>query len=609
MKPKPTSPNRRSIAAWTSPRSLGLAVVALAVLAHIAGLTNGFIAGYDDDEYVLRNPAVLNGLGIDGFVYALTGVCAANWHPLTMLSHLVDATLYGLWAPGHHAGSIALHALNALLTYVLFTRLTGDPMRSAAVAALFAVHPIHVESVAFISQRKDVLSACFYLLALVQYTRFAQTGSKTGYAWAVVFAAMAMLSKPMAVTLPVAIILLDYWPLQRLGLRSDTLRTDARRLAEKLPFIALAVLFSVATLLAQRAGRAIAPLDAQPLSLRVENALLSYVRYIGKAVFPVGLSPYYGYSADIPLWMWLPCAALIAGITVAAWLLRRRLPYLLMGWLWFTITLVPMIGLVQVGTQSMADRYAYITFIGLYIVAVWGVADLAQRVNVTRALPAVLTAALVLLAARAFHQTLYWRDAVTLWSHAVAVEPETAKPHSLLARALVATGDLDGALRHDQEAARVDSNPQYRVNVAATLFQMGRVTEAIPLYEEALQDAPGNALGRFNLGIAYCAVKRPDDAEKQWDEVQGKTASFYVETGDVMARFGYPDRALARYEKALELDPANALAHVAAGRVYESRRDYDHALKSYLRARELAPALPNIDVFIARARQAAGGKP
>jgi len=545
-----------------------LAIVVLAVIAHGAGINNDFIAGYDDDEYVLKNPDIRAGLSSGSLIYVLTGVCAANWHPLTMLSHLIDATFFGLWPAGHHAVNVLLHALNSALVFLALLGLTGARWRSAAVAALFAVHPIHVESVAFISQRKDLLCGLFFLLALRAYGVYARQLGAKNFAWVALWTVLALLSKPVAVTLPFVLLLLDFWPLGRL----KDLRSVRVVVIEKIPLILLALLSSVVTFLVQRSSGAVAGLESHSPLDRIANVSVAYVAYLGKAILPVGLSPYYPMSNNLPLWQVAGSTLFLVLITFALLLLVRKAPFGIVGWLWFLGMLVPMIGLVQVGTQSMADRYAYITFIGLYVVFVWGVGVLVSRLpkSVVGGVWAIL---LLLLLTMSIAQTRYWKDSETLWQRALALDPANNKALMCLGLNRAREGQLDAALAFMEEANRILPSSSYLGNLGGVQFEMGRVDDAIATLTRSLELNPKNPKARFNLGIAYCSKRLPDDAEREFDQVDGKTAGFYVETAQVLNRFGYPQRALARLEKAKEIDPAypNLDAAIAAVRAAISK--------------------------------------
>jgi tetratricopeptide (TPR) repeat protein len=417
---------------------LGAALALLTLAAYLPTLHNGFV-NLDDGLYVTGNSHVQAGITRASVAWALTANVANNWHPLTLLSHLLDCQLFGLDAAGHHATSLLLHLANVLLLFAVLRQLTGAVWRSAAVAALFAVHPAHVESVAWVAERKDVLSALFWLLAMGAYGRYARRPALGRYLWVVLAMALGLAAKPMVVTLPFALLLLDVWPLERLGL-------GWRRLAmEKLPLLALSAASSLVTLRYQRTS--LAPLGLDPWSLRLANAAVSYAAYLGKLLLPGNLAVFYPIPLAIPAWKVAGAAALLAVITTLAVRSARKSPWLLVGWLWFLGTLVPVIGLVQVGRQAMADRYTYIPSIGLFVAIVWGIAELIgeRRIVSTTILAMAVAAAIALLAMGTWMQIGYWRDSVALYRHALAVTRDNYVAHVGLAKALTARRNWTGA--------------------------------------------------------------------------------------------------------------------------------------------------------------------
>ncbi len=421
------------------PLLLGAALALLTLAAYLPTLHNGFV-NLDDGLYVTGNPHVQQGITGASVAWALTANVANNWHPLTLLSHLLDCQLFGLDAAGHHAMSLLLHLANVLLLFAVLRRLTGAVWRSAAVAALFAVHPAHVESVAWVAERKDVLSALFWLLAMAAYGRYARHPSLDRYLLVALAMALGLAAKPMVVTLPFALLLLDVWPLERLGLGWKRLTV------EKLPLLALSAASSLVTLRYQRTS--LAPLGLDPWSLRLANAAVSYAAYLGKLLLPRNLAVFYPIPLAIPAGKVAAAAALLAILTALAVRTARKAPWLLVGWLWFLGTLVPVIGLVQVGRQAMADRYTYIPSIGLFVAIVWGIAGLIGESSRRRAIIYKATAAAVaiaLLAAGTWMQAGTWRDSVALYRHALAVTRDNYVAHLGLAKALVAKGDGAGA--------------------------------------------------------------------------------------------------------------------------------------------------------------------
>jgi tetratricopeptide (TPR) repeat protein len=417
------------------PLLLGAALAFLTLAAWLPALQNGFI-NLDDPYYVTTNPQVRPGITRGGLAWAMTAKVASNWHPLTMLSHILDCQLFGLDPAGHHATSLLLHLANALLLFEVLRRMTGAAGRSAAVAALFAVHPTHVESVAWVAERKDVLSALFWLLAMGAWARYARAPAIGRYLLVALLMILGLMAKPMVVTLPFALLLLDIWPL-------DRLRLGWRRLLiEKLPLLALSAASSLITLRYQETS--LAPLDVVPWSLRAANALVSYVAYLGKIFLPRHLAVFYPIPLAIPAWKVAGAALLLAALTALAVWRARWEPWLLTGWLWFLGTLVPVIGLVQVGRQAMADRYTYIPSIGLFLAVVWSVAWFWRS---HRAALATVSAIVILaLAAVTRVQIGYWSDSATLFRHALAVTgDDNYLAHIGLGKALMAEKDWNGA--------------------------------------------------------------------------------------------------------------------------------------------------------------------
>jgi len=446
--------------------AIALALAAL-VLAIYAPVRHFDFVQLDDPAYITENPHVLRGLTLDGVRWAFTTGHAANWHPLTWLSHMLDAELFGV-APGpHHLTSVLLHALNTLLLFGALLRMTGAVWRSAVVAALFGVHPLRVESVAWVAERKDVLSALFWLLTLRAYAGFAAPAEPAAprrgrrYALALALFALGLMAKPMLVTLPFTLLLLDWWPLGRLG------RTGAWPLVrEKIPFVALAAASSAVTLIVQERGGAVSAVSSEPFALRLENAVVSLVAYLRDMLWPAGLTVIYPFPESVPAWQAAGACLVLGGISLAAWRLARSHPYVPVGWLWYLGTLLPVAGLVRVGLQARADRYTYVPLIGIFIAVVWGGAELAARAGarfprrpaLPAAAPALLAAASILaLAAAARHQVGYWKDNVTLWTRAtvLTLRVDEFEAHMSLGAALAAQGRSGEALRHFAEAVRL----------------------------------------------------------------------------------------------------------------------------------------------------------
>jgi len=551
-----------------------LIAVTLAVFWPVQG--HGFLA-YDDDAYVYDNPHVNTGLTIANIRWALTAMEAYNWHPLTWISHMVDVQLYGLDPAGHHRTNLLLHLANIVLLFLVLRRMTRSAWRSALVAALFAVHPLHVESVAWVAERKDVLSTFFMLLTIQAYLRYIeaipyayvnglrsshsnlQAGMEVGrqktedrsqksevggrrsevgnsgairfkhYLPVVLLYSMGLMSKPMVISLPLLLLLLDYWPLGRM-------RTEGRSLwklvYEKLPLIILAGASGIITFVAQQSEGAMMKLAGYPLGLRIANAIVSYVRYIIKVVWPTGLVLPYPYpDSGYPIWQVAGAALMLVLATYAVVRLATKLPYLTVGWFWYVLSLLPVIGLVQVGGQAMADRYTYTAMIGLFILIVWSAADLSARGTVagTRmaagispvraASIALAVIAITALAVRTRAQAGYWRDGVTLFSRAVALTPENYLAHNHLGVAYDRAGEPDRAAEEYRKALAIA--PDYALahyNLGRALVESNKVEEAIVEYRKAISLSPSFYRTHHNLGYALARIGKLDEAMQSYRE-------------------------------------------------------------------------------------------
>ena len=610
---------------WNLPRKgllcLALGLITLAVFA--PALTHDFLV-YDDQVYVTENAHVQAGLTWQGVEWAFRSYAASNWHPVTWLSHMLDCQLYGLKPAGHHLTNVLLHAANTLLLFLVLSRMTGAAWRSACVAALFAWHPLHVESVAWVAERKDVLVTFFWMLTLWAYARYAEVqslkskvqsretavpgpkaevqgsrfnvrGSKLPFATCIpqlpascfyllslVFFALGLMSKPMVVTLPFVLLLLDFWPLGRsaaCGLRSaesggpEVKRSPsgwARLVAEKFPFLALSAISCVLTVWAQQGSYSVVSVAGLPLSRRIPHALVAYAHYLGAMVVPRHLAAHYPYPAATS-------AATIAGAGIvlalfsflACWFATRR-PYLLMGWLWYLGTLVPVIGLVQVGDQAWADRYTYLPLIGLFVAIVWGAADLARakgiggagRTKMRRAvLCGVAVAAGLGLLAGTSLQLRYWKDTRTLFEHAAHVTRHNGRALTVLGSLLAKEGKLHEAMDLYAQALRYRSdNPEAHFFLGTALEQQGKLAEAVAEYTQALWFKP----------------------------LQEKT---HLALGITLAKQKHYEAAAAHYQAALAINPESALAHNNLARLLHTQGRLDEAIEHYSAALKLNPKL------------------
>ena len=536
------SPKLRMPDTWTVPTICGLLLLAVALAF---GQTAGHqFVSYDDDNYVYRNPQVASGLTARGVVWAFTSGHASNWHPLTWLSHMLDVQLYGLNAGGHHLTNVLLHAAVAILLFLVLWRMTGALWRSAFVAAVFAVHPLRVESVAWVAERKDVLSGLFFMLTLWAYVGYARRPFSPGrYLTVAVLFGLGLMAKPMLVTLPFVLLLLDYWPLGRTGLPAAGRSSPFSRrvVIEKLPLLVMAAASSVATFFAQ--GEAVIPVDAIPISSRIANALVSYVAFIGKLFYPVGLAAFYPYPENgLPIWEVVASTLALAGISAAVLVWRRRFPYLFVGWFWYVGMLVPVIGLVQVGSQSMADRYTYLPQVGLCLSITWGVAQLASCRRQRRWVCGVASAlAVLILMGFAWRQTSYWRNSEMFWTHSLDCAPDSYIILNNLGNTLVGVGKIDEAITHYRRALEIKPvSAEGHSNLGNALARRGQVGEAIAHYRKSLEIQPGLADTHYNLGI-------------------------------VLADGGQVDEAIFHFQKVLEINPADTEARDRLGLVLQQR--------------------------------------
>lgn len=564
----------------------------------LPAVTHDFIT-YDDPVYVTENAHVKGGLTWENVRWAFQSTEASNWHPLTWLSHMADIQVFGLHPWGHHLTNVLLHAINTVLLFLALRKMTQAPWRSLFVAALFGLHPLHVESVAWISERKDVLSTTFWMLVLWSYARRAelaragQAGASAHYALALLFFALGLLCKPMLVTLPCVLLLLDYWPLGRFA----GSRTPARWLpwAEKIPFAALSVAACAVTLYAQRNGGTVATAEDFPWPVRIGNALISYCRYLGKCFVPTKLAIFYPFTAEQPpLSQILIAGALLLGITATAAALVRRRPYLLVGWLWFVGTLLPVIGLIQVGGQSMADRYTYVPLIGVFIMVTWTAADAAQSWRQGgRVLSVAAGAVLVALAVLTCLQLSLWKDGTRLFRHAVAVTENNWVAHANLYTTLSKSSAPEAGVEL-QETMRILASfaDKYDTKGADLERKPGHSQEAIKAYRTAVRIMPDLARPHEILGMAL--ARTPGDLPEAIEEFRSAVrlkpdfaGAHYNLATALAASPGGKSEAITEYETVTLLEPDNFQAHYnlayllsgVPGREGESVPEYEAVIR------------------------------
>lgn len=479
-----------------------LALAAVTVVAYYPVFSNGFV-NLDDDYYVYRNDSVTAGLQWPAVKWAFTTMFLGNWHPLTWISLQIDSQLFGLNAIGYHATNLALHTANTLALFWMLKRLTGAVQPSAFAAALFALHPLHVESVAWVTERKDVLSTLFFFLAIITWQRYVTIRTSRIYVLSVVLLICSLLSKVMGVSFPLVLLLLDFWPMGR-AMAADNRRTLRGLLIEKLPLVAVCIVFSIVAMVAQRRAGAMGYGESLSFIERWRLIPVNYVAYLAKTFWPVDLAVLYPHpGADLPLWKPVAAAALLVAITAVCWLWRNSRPYLIVGWAWFLVTLLPVIGIVQVGLAATADRYMYLPMAGLLIMVCWAAAELAGTFRRLKPVLAVVCpVTLAVCGWLTFRQAKVWHDSGTLWQHALATTRPTFISCNNYALALEQSGNIDEAEHWYRKAIEIDPENFYpNCNLGVILSKKGNQDEAAMRLKIALRSQPDNALLLENLGV------------------------------------------------------------------------------------------------------------
>ena len=571
---------------------VALAVLTLGIYAQVIG--HQFIT-FDDDSYIKENPMVNRGVTLAGLAWAFTTFYKANWHPLTWIAHMIDSQLFGLNAGGHLLVNALIHVANTLLVFWFLLRATHARWPSALVAALFALHPLHVESVAWAAERKDTLSTLFGLLSLIAYVRYAEAPSSSRYAWTAITLALGLLAKPMLVTWPFVMLLLDYWPLRRLSQstsRKNFLVSIAPLLREKLPLFALVTASAVITSVAQSHGGAVRTFTDFPIALRLPNALVSYAKYLLLTFWPHDLAVCYPFaSTGIPTWQIIGAAFPLIGITAFCLFQRKIRPYLIVGWLWFLGTLVPVIGLVQVGWQTMADRYFYIPSIGFFIALVFGLADIAKTRHVAPSLSAAIAGGVLLVLATLTNAQIHlWSDSFTLFNHAVAVTPLNLPIEQSLGLAMGKSGRYDEAAPHFEKVLQI--HPDFYdglLNMGIMRFKQGRLPEAIEYCQAAIRSQPDAPKARVQLAHALWKQNRDEAALEEMRgalQLAPKDADIRADFGLALQLVGRMPEAIEQLREALRLNPNNAEAHnnlglalLASSNARESIPEFEAALR------------------------------
>jgi protein O-mannosyl-transferase len=573
---------RQSIELWIS---LALAAAVLVIYIQVGRFD---FTGYDDPEFVVNNLHLRDGLTPASIAWAFRTGYAANWFPLTWLSYLAGVSLYGFDSGWHHLTNVILHAINSVLLFSVLRRMTGARWRSAFVALLFAVHPLHVEPVAWIAERKEVLSGLFWMLSLQAYLGYVKRPRVGAYMLVLLAFSCGLMSKPMIVTLPFILLLIDFWPLQRW---KDT--TARRLILEKAPFIALAAAASGITFMVQRSAGALSSAAEVPLGFRIENALVSYLAYLRQFLWPAKLAVLYPYAPQMPVWQAIGAAAILAGITALAISQRKQRPYVTVGWLWFAGVLVPVIGLVQVGIQSRADRYMYIPLIGLSIVVVWGVSEIAVRRAIVRPVTALAAAACCGYGAAAWYSAAYWRDTVTLFRHAIEVTDNNWGALAILSHTLLQQNRVDEAMPYVTETLRLRPNlAEAHINYGGALSRRGDFDAAAAQYRKALESDPESPDAHEGLGVIQTEKGQLDEALANLtaaEKAMPGDANKHYNLGRLYGLADHPDLAVAEFAEAVRIQPDDAAARFNLGAAYAAQDWYAEACEQFREALRLRP--------------------
>jgi len=589
--------------------------LAIATLIAYWQVGNHNFLSFDDHLYILHNQHVNNGLSLKSISWAFSFTDISYWHPLTWLSHMLDCQLYGLNPSMHHTTSLIFHIINCLLLFLVFKGMTGAVWKSAFIAALFALHPINVESVAWAAERKNVLSTLFWMLTLLTYGYYSLKPGFYRYFLTLFCFLLGLLAKPMLVTLPFVLLLFDYWPLERLRSSSPT-NIDRYKKAsllhlilEKLPFFLLAGASIYISSLSAQQHEIVVSTESVSMKLRVANALVSYVKYIGKMIWPKNLAVYYPYPESIPFWKVAGAALFLVCVSILVFRALRSKPYLVVGWLWYIGTLVPAIGLIQLGLwPSIADRFAYVPLIGLFVVIAWGVPDLVARWRYKKiVLATTATALLLIFTAATWFQNKYWTNNVALFKHSLDVTNDNDVAHQKLGEALAAQGKTDEAVRHYYEALRIKPDlVAAHLNLGAALREKGKINEAVEHFSMALRAEPDCAEAYYELGVTLEKQGNFDGAEKHYIKalrIKPDYAKAHNNLGIVLKKKKKDKEAIFHLYEALRIDSDFAGAYYNLGIIYANQKNIEKAILHYKKALYFSPnmaqALYNLSWILA----------
>lgn len=566
--------------------------------------------GFDDNEYVYENPHVITGISLKNIAWAFTAFHSNNWHPLTWISHMMDCQVFGLHPGWHHLVNLLFHILNSVLLFLVFLKMTGALWQSAFIAAVFAVHPLHVESVAWVAERKDVLSAFFWMLTLWGYQAYIKLPEIKRYILVLLFFVLGLLSKPMLVTLPFVLLLLDYWPLGRIQFPEkqwdfkNCIILQKKLILEKIPLFILSGVSSVMTFGAQSHGGVVKSFETFPMTNRISNAFVSYLAYIGKMIYPENLAFQYPYPETLDLWKGVVAICLVLLITFLSIRMAPKRPYFIVGWLWYLGTLVPVIGFVQVGMQSMADRYMYIPMVGLLIVVSWGLAEIIQKWKATKKLSVASAMIIIpLLMSVSWKQIGYWATSNTMLDHTLKVTSNNYIAHDTLGVNLFLAGKTEEAIYHYLKAAQIYPKNYYtQFNLGVARFQQGKIDEAIAHYTKAVSLEPNYAKAHCNLGAAFFQKKEYEKAAAHF------LKAITIDPGYVDANYnlgilyyaeGKMDAAISCFLKVTEFRSDFADAYYYLGLAFDKKGAADNAVRNFQAALRLQPNSVEIIVLLA----------
>jgi len=573
----------------------------MATLAVYWPVQNYDFVNFDDNKYIYENRYVQEGLTLESITWAFTTVHMSNWHPLTWLSHMLDYQFFGMNPGWHHLTNLLLHTANTLLLFLVFRKMTGSSWQSGFTAALFALHPLHVESVAWVSERKDVLSTFFWMLSMWSYIRYVQRPRIDNYLLVLLFFILGLMAKPMLVTLPFVLLLLDFYPLNRFQFQPPNGGADAqqrsialRLFLEKIPLFVLAAMSSAMTFYAQNHGGAVVSLEDIPIQARMANALISYVYYIFKMIYPSKLAVLYPHPEILPWWRISGACLLLLSISFSAIRVIKQSPYFAVGWLWYLGTLVPVIGLVQVGNQSMADRYTYVPLIGIFIIIAWGVPELLAQWRYRKVwLAASATAVLAILTATTWKQVGAWENSLTLFERTLKITSNNYLPHNNLGVALDEQGRTAEAIAHYLQALRI--KPDYvdaYYNLGNALGKQGRTAEAIAHYLRALRINPDYVGAHYNLGNALGKQGRTAEAIAHYLEALRINPDFedaHYNLGNALGKQGRTAEAIEHYLQALRIRPDFEKAHNNLGIALGEQGRTAEAIEHFFQALRIKP--------------------